>query len=62
MKGRGLRRGQPLLELDASDPRITAYIEVLVLDISQAVGEVYHGAIRKFDVKLLVVEVDVKLT
>lgn len=56
-----LRRVQPLLDLDADDPCVAADIEVLVLDVSQSVGEVQHGAIGKFDVKLLIVEVDVKL-
>lgn len=61
MKGWGLRRGQPLLQLDANDSCITAHIKVLVLDITQAVGEGNHAAVRKLDVKFLVVEVDVKL-
>lgn len=61
VKGWGLRRGQPLLQLEADDSRITAHIEVLVLDITQAVGEGNHAAVRKLDVKFLVVEVDVKL-
>lgn len=61
MKGWGLRRGQPLLQFEADDSRITAHIEVLVLDITQAVGEGNHAAVRKLDVKFLVVEVDVKL-
>lgn len=34
---------------------------MLVLDVSQPVGEVNHGAVGKLDVELLVVEVDVKL-
>lgn len=61
MKGWGLRRGQPLLQLEADDSRITAHIEVLVLDITEAVGEGNHAAVGKLDVKFLVVEVDVKL-
>lgn len=61
MKGWGLRRGQPLLQLESDDSRITAHIEVLVLDVTQAVGEGNHAAVRKLDVKFLVVEVDVKL-
>ena len=54
-------RGQPLLDLDSHNLCITGDIKKLVLDISQAVGEVHHAAIRKFDVKLLIVEVNVKL-
>lgn len=61
MKGWGLRRSQPLLQLEADDSRITAHIEVLVLDITEAVGEGNHAAVGKLDVKFLVVEVDVKL-
>lgn len=61
MKGWGLRRGQPLLQLEADDSRITAHIEVLVLDITEAVGEGNHTAVGKLDVKFLIVEVDVKL-
>lgn len=51
----------PLFDLDSHDSCITADVEELVLDISQAVGEVHHAAIRKFDVKHFHVEVDVKL-
>lgn len=51
----------PLLDLDADDPCLTADIEELVLDVTQPVGEVHHAAIRKLDVKLFIVEVDVKL-
>ncbi len=58
---KGLRRVGPLLDLDANDPCFTGDIKVLVLDVSQSVGEVQHGAIGKFDVKLIIVEVDVKL-
>lgn len=59
--GQDLRRVQLLFDLDADDPCITADIKVLVLDVSQSVGEVQHGAVRKPDVKLRAVEVDVKL-
>jgi len=54
-------RGQPLLDLDADDPGRPAHVEVLVLEVSQAVGEVDHGAVRQPDVELLHVEVDVEL-
>lgn len=59
VKGSG--RGRPLLDLDADDPRVAADVEVLVLDVSQAVGEVGHGAVGELDVELLAVEVDVEL-
>lgn len=54
--------GRCLLDLDADDPCVTCDVKVLVLDFSHAVGEVHHGAVRELDVKLLHVEVDVKLT
>ena len=61
VKGQGSRRGRSLLDLDADNPRVAADGEVIVLDVSQAVGEIDHGAIGKLDVELLIVEVDVKL-
>lgn len=63
MDGRvkGLRRVQPLLDLDTNNPCITADIKVLVLHVSQSVGEVQNRAIRKPDVKLPIAEADVKL-
>lgn len=51
----------PLLDLNTNDPCISADIKVLVLDITQTVGKVHHVPIRKLDVKLLIVEIDVKL-
>lgn len=53
--------GGLLLDLDADDPGLPADVEVLVLDVSQPVGEVEHGAVGQLDVELLVVEVDVEL-
>lgn len=40
---------------------IAADVKVVVLDVAQAVGEVDHAAVRKLDVKLFHVEVDVAL-
>lgn len=51
----------PLFDLDSHDSCVAADVKELVLDISQAIGEVHHAPIRKFDVKLFHVEVDVNL-
>ena len=53
--------GDPLLDLDANDPGITADVKVLVLHVSEAVGEAHGGIVRKFDEEVLHVEVDVEL-
>lgn len=48
-------------DLDADHLGIIADVKVVVLDVAQAVGEVDHAAVRKLDVKLFHVEVDVAL-
>lgn len=48
-------------DLDTDHIGIAADVKVVVLDVAQAVGEVDHAAIRKLDVKLFHVEVDVAL-
>lgn len=55
------REGLGLFDLDANNSGVTADVKVLVLDVSQTVGEVNHGAVGKSDVELLIVEGDVKL-
>lgn len=55
------RRAGALLDLDSNHSGITGDVKVIVLDVTQPVGEVNHVAIRKLDVKLLLVEVDVNL-
>lgn len=54
-------RTGPLLDLQANNPGVSTNIEVLVLNISQSVWKVHHVPIRKLDVKLLIVEIDVHL-
>lgn len=53
--------GGPLLDLNADNLCVSAHVKVLVLNVTQSVGKVHHVAIGKLDVKLLVVEIDVKL-
>lgn len=48
-------------DLDTDHLGIAADVKVVVLDVAQAVGEVDHAAVRKLDVKLFHVEVDVEL-
>lgn len=48
-------------DLDADQLGVAADVKVVVLDVSQPVGEVQHGAVRKLDVELFHVEVDVAL-
>lgn len=53
--------GGPLLDLNADNLCVSGHVKVLVLNVTQSVGKVHHVAIGKLDVKLLVVEIDVKL-
>lgn len=53
--------GGSSFDLDADQLGVAADVKVVVLDVSQPVGEVQHGAVRKLDVELFHVEVDVAL-